>query len=123
MSFDKLSLKKIKTFGFHGVFENERKNGQIFFVSADLFFAFPRESDDLNSTVNYAEVALFIKNFVEKKPGFFLIETLAERLSEAIFAAFPRIEKLTLKIHKPFAPIENLEISDISAEISRSREK
>ena len=56
---DQISLTGISATGFHGVFPEERRNGQSFIVDVILKFdlAPAGESDDLTKTVNYATVA------------------------------------------------------------------
>ena len=56
---DQISLTGISATGFHGVFPEERRNGQSFIVDVILKFdlAPAGESDELTKTVNYATVA------------------------------------------------------------------
>ena len=58
---DQIILTGIHGFGYHGLFEHERKNGQDFFVdlalSVDL--TTPSNSDAIEDTVNYAEITDF----------------------------------------------------------------
>ena len=49
---DKLILKGIKGFGYHGVFESERSNGQEFIVDVEIAADFENLKDDLNQTID-----------------------------------------------------------------------
>ena len=55
---DHIVLTGIHGFGYHGLFEHERKDGQDFYVdlalSVDLAAA--SQSDAIEDTVNYAEI-------------------------------------------------------------------
>ncbi|MDD4715585.1 MAG: 2-amino-4-hydroxy-6-hydroxymethyldihydropteridine diphosphokinase [Oscillospiraceae bacterium] len=103
---DKITIEKLRVFACHGVLEEEQKNGQFFLVSADLFLdAEPAAlADDLSKTVDYGAVCLFIKERMETHP-FRLIETAAHFLAQEILLAYPAIQKINLRLHKPDAPI------------------
>jgi dihydroneopterin aldolase len=55
---DLIRITGIKGFGYHGVFEAERANGQDFYVDVELEVDLTRASvsDDVKDTINYAEV-------------------------------------------------------------------
>ena len=82
---DKILIKDLEIFAYHGVLEEEKKNGQPFFVSAELFLDL-REAgikDDLSKTVNYATVCELIKETMTREK-FDLIEAVAETVAGAI---------------------------------------
>lgn len=119
---DEIFLKRIKAYGFHGVFENENKTGQWFFVDLkiSLSLAEAASTDDLAATVDYSRVIEIAKNCVETRPPFRLIERLAGVIAEKILAAFPQIQKIEVAVHKPNAPV-GAECEDIGVRISRER--
>ena len=53
---DQIFLTGIAGFGYHGLFDHERKNGQDFFVDVALTLdlAAASKSDEIHDTVNYA---------------------------------------------------------------------
>lgn len=118
---DHISLIGISATGFHGVFPEERRDGQIFLVdlvlSVDLKPA--GESDDLTKTINYASVA---KSVVEEITGepLSLIEALAHRISNRVLGEFPLIDSILVTVHKPDAPV-GINFKDISVTIERSK--
>ena len=63
MSKDTIKISGIKAFGFHGVFEEERKSGQDFI--ADIEFTYKTEkaikSDDLAHAIDYGSIATLVK--------------------------------------------------------------
>ena len=92
---DRINLKGIECYAYHGVYEEERINGQNFFVDATLFLD-TREagrSDNLSLSVDYAALAVFIKEYVEEHE-FKLLEALAEGLARAILIKYHKAEKL-----------------------------
>jgi dihydroneopterin aldolase len=118
---DLISIIGIQGFGFHGVFPDERSNGQTFIVDAFLKIDLRKagESDDLTATVNYAEVADLILKEITGSPVS-LLETLATRISDNILAKFLLVTGVKIVVHKPQAPIA-VEFKDVSVTIERNR--
>lgn len=116
---DLIRISGIKGFGYHGVFETERANGQDFYVDVELEVDLTRASvsDDVNDTINYAEVTDLIVEEITTNPVS-LIEKLAGRIAERIKTSFPQAALVTVTVHKPQAPI-SAEVKDISVTISR----
>ncbi|MEY4037395.1 MAG: hypothetical protein RL201_776, partial [Actinomycetota bacterium] len=82
---DLIRITGIKGFGYHGVFESERANGQDFYVDVELEVDLTRASvsDDVNDTINYAEVIDLVIEEITSNPVS-LIEKLAGRIAERI---------------------------------------
>ncbi|MCU1581945.1 MAG: 7,8-dihydroneopterin aldolase/epimerase/oxygenase [Microbacteriaceae bacterium] len=121
MNDDQLTLTGLRASGHHGVFPDERANGQEFIidvtVSVDLSAA--AASDDLDQTIHYGVLAEEIVSAVERDPVD-LIETVAERIADIVLAhRAARWVRVTL--HKPSAPI-TVPFSDVAVTITRSRE-
>ena len=78
---DLISIKGIKGFGYHGVFETERTSGQDFYVDIELEVDLTRASvsDDVKDTINYAEVTDLVMEEIATNPVS-LIEKLAGRV-------------------------------------------
>lgn len=108
-------------FGYHGVLPEENKLGQRFTVHLilELDLSKAGASDDLNETVNYAEVYEITKEIVEGKL-YKLIEKVAEELAAALLNHFSKIEVCTVKITKPNPPIRG-HYESVSVEIRRGR--
>lgn len=75
-------------------------------------------SDDLNDSVNYAEVCQWITGQTQSQV-FSLLERLAEFLARGILLQFPLVRKVTLEIEKPWAPIQ-LPLDTVSVKITRA---
>ncbi len=118
---DQISITGISAIGFHGVFPEERKNGQNFVVDLKLIFdlAPAGESDDLTKTINYASVAEITVEEIIGEPVA-LIETLATRISERLLKDFPLLDSVIVTVHKPQAPVL-VKFLDISVSIERRR--
>ena len=116
---DRISLRGIKGFGYHGVFEDEAKNGQDFFVDLEISLDLTKssKSDDLKDTIDYGSLAdLVVEEITGERVE--LIERLAGRIADRIKGQFAEIEKIAVTVHKPQAPI-SAQTSDISVTISR----
>lgn len=102
----RLFLRGIEAYGWHGVFEDERKAGQRFIVDV-AWTIDPRilvERDTLESTVCYKQVFDLVTAMIEGEP-WHLIETLADKIASRILAHFPAANDLEVVVHKPDAPL------------------
>ena len=116
---DLIKIIGVKAKGFHGVLESERVRGQKFIVDVELRLNLSKLNDDLNKTVNYAQVAMVINDQITGKPQK-LIETLAENIAVKILKDFKKVKSVKVTVHKPKAPVA-LNLKDIQVEIERSR--
>lgn len=122
----KISIKGLRVFAHHGVFESERLNGQDFFIDADVWIdgEAAAANDDLAKTVHYGELANVLVAAAKANPVD-LIETLATRLLELVMnfgggEATGIVKKAKITVHKPKAPIEH-EFSDVSVTVKAKR--
>ena len=118
---DKIRIDRIKIFAHHGVLDEEKQEGQYFYVSVEMYLDLKAcgTSDKLERSVNYADVADLVQaTFTEV--SYDTIEAAAESVVEAILAEYELIRKVTVKVSKPSAPID-AEFEDVSVEITRSR--
>ncbi len=116
---DQISVTGIKAFGYHGVLPHEAVDGQEFIVDlkVDLDLRAASISDDLNDTINYADLAQIVyNNIVGERVQ--LIERLAGRIADEIMAAHKVIRSIQVTVHKPHAPV-TLDFDDISVTITR----
>jgi dihydroneopterin aldolase len=116
---DKLNLTGIRGFGYHGVFESERKNGQEFVVDIEIGTKFKNVNDDLAKTIDYSKLIDLVSAEITSNPVN-LIETLAERIAEKIMDFDKKIKVLKVTVHKPAAPV-SANLSDISVSIAKER--
>lgn len=119
---DEITLTGLRVFGRHGVYEQERRDGQQFVVDTTLYVstAAAAASDDVAETVHYGEVAARIAQIVGGEPVN-LIETLAQRIADAMLA-YDGVRMVAVTVHKPGAPID-LEFADVSVAIRRTSSK
>lgn len=117
---DQIVIKGLEIFAKHGVLAEENALGQKFVISATLYCDTRKAgmSDDLNDSVNYAEVCQWITGQTQSQV-FSLLERLAEFLARGILLQFPLVRKVTLEIEKPWAPIQ-LPLDTVSVKITRA---
>lgn len=117
---DRLAVTGIEAFGHHGVFDFEKREGQLFRVDIVLWLdtRAAASSDDLHDTVDYGTLVAAVKQAVETDPVD-LIETLAERIA-GVCLADARVQWTEVTVHKPDAPIEST-FTDVALTIARSR--
>ena len=116
---DKIKIKDLEVFAHHGVFKEENVLGQKFVVSVTFFLdtSLAGKNDDLDKSINYADAAWKIKEFLEKNT-YKLLETAAEKLAEELLLTYPLAEKVEIEIKKPWAPIL-LPLDTVSVSIER----
>ncbi|HEV2451166.1 MAG TPA: dihydroneopterin aldolase [Streptosporangiaceae bacterium] len=119
-SLDRISLRGLRAYGRHGVFEQERREGQDFLIDAVLGLDLRPAAahDELSLTVDYGALAGRLAQVVAGEPVN-LIETLAGRLA-AVCLAEPAVQEVEITIHKPQAPIPH-EFTDVAVTITRRR--
>lgn len=120
---DRMSLNGMRFFGYHGVFPEENKLGQQFFVDVELHLDLSRaaETDDLEQTVNYAELHALVKTIVEGPP-FKLVEALTGSIASRLLDAYTSVNAVTVRVTKPHPPFE-IYFDGMTVEISRKRDE
>src|SRR5712692_9334620 len=115
---DRLIIERLEFLGSCGVLENEREVPQPMAVDLELAFdmAPAAATDDLTRTVDYIRVTEQVLAIVQSE-RFHLLETLAERLAQAILAGFP-VAEVTLWVRKLKPPVKGVREST-GAKITR----
>ncbi|MGJ9406695.1 2-amino-4-hydroxy-6-hydroxymethyldihydropteridine diphosphokinase [Nesterenkonia aurantiaca] len=118
---DTIRLTGLTATGHHGVFDFEKREGQIFRVDAELTLDLRAagRSDALPDTVSYVEIAELIHAAITGEP-FDLIEALADHLAREILATDQRLLAAEITVHKPQAPLAQT-FEDVSVTARRDR--
>lgn len=119
---DKIIIKGLKVFAYHGVNVEEKENGQNFILDIIAYSSLKKagKTDNLSDTVSYAKILkTVIKVMNEDK--YDLLEKVANRVAQQIFLDFELINKLDICVKKPEAPIK-ANFDYVGIEISRVRE-
>ncbi len=114
---DQITVSGIEFLAYHGVLEEEKKQGQMFSVDCSFEIDTSLCNDHLDKTVNYAELTTEIVTFATTH-RYDLIETLANNLAKDILLKFSFIKNVTITVHKPNAPIP-AKFYDITLRVAR----
>ena len=105
----------------HGVLPHEREIPQPFVVDVELGLDLRAagERDDLDETVNYAEV-YDVVSAVLTRTRKYLIEAVAEETAEVLLRGFAQVRWVRVTVHKPAAPIDGI-FTDVGVTLLRRR--
>jgi 7,8-dihydroneopterin aldolase/epimerase/oxygenase len=119
---DRMLLKRIVFYGYHGVYPEENRLGQKYIVDLDLRMDLARaaQTDDVNDKVNYAEIHARLKDIVEGPPVK-LIETLAEKIASDVLRTYTSIIEATVSVTKPNPPFD-ITFDGVTVELRRKRD-
>lgn len=96
-----IELRAIELFGFHGVLEHERREGQRFLVDVELDYAehVAAGTDRIEDAIDYREVVAAV---VEVSDGraYHLLEAFATALANELAARFP-VARVRVRVRKP----------------------
>ena len=118
---DKILVRNLKIFAYHGVNPEEKENGQNFVLDIDAFvdISVPCVTDNVEDTVSYAKIIIeTVKIFTCQKDD--LLERAAQRVADGLFASFDKIQSLRILLKKPEAPIK-ADFEYVGVEIHRER--
>lgn len=114
-----IQIENMEFYSFHGHFKEERIVGNKFLVNltieTDMKAA--AESDNLKDAVNYQRVYEIIKQQMEMKSH--LLEHIAGRILDAIYAEMSGIIKATIKVSKMNPPMGG-KIGSVSVVMERN---
>ncbi len=119
---DKIIIKGLKLYAYHGVNAEEKRDGQLFIIdlTAHLPLETPCRSDNVEDTVSYAKIIKTVRRVftVEK---YDLLEKAARVIADAVLQQYSEIRRVDVTLKKPQAPI-NADFQYVAVEITRSRE-
>ncbi|MDF2635802.1 MAG: dihydroneopterin aldolase [Pelosinus sp.] len=113
-------LENMVFYGFHGVYEYEREQGQRFYVDAKIHadLSLASKTDKLTDTIDYTMVYSQIKEVMETQ-RFHLLEAVGGHIAELILET-TIATAVTITIRKPAVPIPG-PLDYVQVEISRSK--
>lgn len=116
---DKIRIKDLEVYCNHGVYKEENILGQKFLVSVVLYTdtRMAGKMDDLAKSIDYGTICHEITEFL-KGHTYQLIETAAEQLARYLLLKVKNLEKISLELKKPWAPV-GLPMDTVAVEIVR----
>ena len=117
----KILIKDLVLYGYHGVRDLEKKDGQYFIFNITIYINDTglEESDDLADTLSYSEVIKEVKE-INKTKRCDLLETLCRVMTGAIMDMSSLVEKVDIRIEKPDPPIDE-KLGSVGVEYTSSR--
>lgn len=105
LSSSYVCLNKVRFHANHGVLPQERTTGGEFVVSLRVKYLFEKaiESDNVEDTLNYAELFDIINKEMQKPSC--LLEHVAGRIGKSIFEAMPSVRSVDVSVAKISPPI------------------
>lgn len=118
---NRIWIQGLEIFAYHGVGEEEKRNGQRFVLDVTLWadLSAAERSDRLEDTVNYAAVRKTISRVMTEK-SCDLIEHAAARVADAVLETYPRVQRVAVLLKKPDAPI-SAKFDYVAVEVVRER--
>ncbi len=119
---DSIRITGLELFGYHGVYDHEKQNGQRFLVDLTVWIDSGEASvsDDLSQTLDYGELVKAVAAEV-KGESVDLIEKLAAKVLDVVWR-FEKALVAKVTVHKPEAPV-GFPVTDISVTLKRERPK
>lgn len=118
---DRILIRDLTLFAYHGVNPEEKEQGQHFRFDMDLHVNINKacHSDNVEDTVSYAKVIKTVRRvFTAEK--YDLLEKAAQVVADAVLAEYPEIFRVDITLKKPEAPIK-ADFDWVGVAISRDR--
>jgi dihydroneopterin aldolase len=107
-----IEVSGVELWGFHGLLEHERAEGQRFLFDLELELADPdtvASSDAIADTVDYREAVRCVQE-VSAGRDYVMLEALATAVAQALLGRFP-VTRVRVRVRKPDvqlpAPVEH----------------
>ncbi len=102
-----IHLNNVSFFAYHGLYENERKEGNLFTVNATINYYPTRMIDDLSQTIDYVSIYELIKKRMSTPTH--LLETIVMDIANEILSQYPLAAEVYISLTKEKPPITNFE--------------
>lgn len=113
-----IRIDDMEFYAFHGHYHEEQIVGSHFMVDVMIETDTGKagRSDELHDTLNYQTAYLIVKREMEKTSN--LLEHIATRILDALFAELPGIIKASVRVSK-LNPVMGGRIGRVSVEVSK----
>ena len=110
----KVRIKKIEIFGYHGVYDEEKKSGQMFYIDVEYHKKMKNKvsKDSLSEVIDYTDIINCVNEVFNKK-RYNLLESLAQDIIGELVAIF-HFEYVKVSIQKQCTgisiPVNNITV-------------
>lgn len=118
---DKIIMKNLQFYGYHGLLPEENKLGQRFNVDVELYVDLKQAgtSDKMEDSIHYGHAYDVVQATVEGEVKN-LIEAVAEEVANKLFSNFASLQACMVKVVKPDPPIRG-HYESVAVEIFREK--
>ncbi|WP_404450833.1 dihydroneopterin aldolase [Virgibacillus necropolis] len=118
---DKIMMRNLQFYGYHGLLPEENKLGQRFNVDVELVVDLKQAgvSDKMEDSIHYGHAYDVIQAIVEGKAKN-LIEAVAEEIANKLLSSFDLLQACQVKVVKPDPPIRG-HYESVAVEIYREK--
>ncbi|MCR4895317.1 MAG: 2-amino-4-hydroxy-6-hydroxymethyldihydropteridine diphosphokinase [Lachnospiraceae bacterium] len=118
-----IKIQGLKVYAYHGVLPEEQAQGQTFVLNLEMEqnIEAAARTDDLEKTTDYGRAAVLVSDWMTEHTSK-LIETVAAGLCRMLLETFPLLQRVTVEVQKPRAPIP-LEFETVSVTASMGRHR
>lgn len=118
---DLIRIEGIEFYAYHGASDEEQQVGHRYEVDLllELPLHLPAQTDRLEETVSYSQVARLVVE-VGTRSRYHLMEALAEHLAQQILEAYPKVQRVTVRLSKRLPPAKVI-VERAGVEITRRR--
>ncbi|OFX26237.1 MAG: dihydroneopterin aldolase [Bacteroidetes bacterium GWA2_31_9b] len=101
----KIQIENMEFYSYHGCFKEEQIVGNRFLVdlTIETDMNIPSKTDNINDALNYQSAYELVKQEMQKKSH--LLEHIAGRILDELYAKFNSIKKATVKVSKMNPPM------------------
>ena len=101
-----IRLCDIQCHAFHGVLEEEKKEGNLFRVNIAITIddVVGMHSDDIQDTLDYRSVCAIVQREMQVPSN--LLEHVAWRIKNALLVAFPQASEVKVTVAKQAPPLD-----------------
>lgn len=120
LTSDRVRLKNMVFYGYHGAFQAEKELGHRLEVDVELRTDLEKaaRSDELEFSTNCAEIYATVREIIEEDQ-YSLLESIARAIACRLIEAYD-VEEVHVWVRKPLAPLGGL-VDSIEVDICRSR--
>lgn len=101
----KISLTKIRLFGYHGLHNEEKITGAEFELNMDVIFNASQRITELHQTIDYTVLYTIIRESMDRTAP--LLETIVQDIEQRVREIFPETSQINITISKINPPLIN----------------
>ena len=106
---DRINLRNMAFYGYHGNLTSEQAQGQRFFVDVEITTDLTKagQSDQLEDSINYVEVYELVESVMTGEKHN-LLERLGALIADSLYQHYQGIVGLSVTVRKPSVPIAGI---------------